>query len=170
MLLEDSFRNHELDPKYRKFKHHILPLLRLKVGGRDMPLFSSKEMDGYCKKLIDVLWDKTESLKVFREAIKDIEAALESVNFSYDITRLRKFTSQITQLPEVELMRGIVKYYSPFRMFGFIDAGLSDQVFVHINDVRTLRVRSLTEGQHVEFILKESSKGLKAEDVQLIES
>lgn len=168
MLLEDFFRKNEIKSKYKRFRHHILLLFRLKVGGSEMPSFSSKKMDAYCQKIINVLWDRNEALKVFQEAAKDIEAALTSFDYTYDTPRLKRFTAQITELPEVELMRGIISYYSPDRGFGFIDTGQSKDVFVHINDVRTPGVSSLNEGQNVAFTLRETSKGPKAEDVQVI--
>ncbi len=170
MLLEDFFRNNEINPKYRKFKYHMLLLFRLKTGGRNMPSINNKNMDAYCEKIIDVLWNRNEAIRIFQETIKDIEKALASVETTYNITRLRRFTSQITELPDIELIRGVVKYYNNLRGFGFIDAGQPEDVFVHINDVKTPGFRSLSEGQHVEFILKHGEKGPKAENVQVVAS
>lgn len=168
ILLEDLFKTNEIDYKYRKFKFHILLLFRLKTGGKNLPPFNSKAMDPYCKKINDVLWNRTAALKVFQECIKEIDEVLKSVDNQYNITRLKKFTFQITELPDLNLAHGVVKYYKPYSGYGFIDIGEKEDVFVHINDVEIDGIETLIEGQNVEFVLKESDRGLKAEKVRIM--
>lgn len=168
ILLEDFFKTNEIDYKYRKFKFHMLLLFRLKIGGKNLPLFNSKAMNTYCQKIIDVLWNRTAALKVFQETIRDLDKVLLIVTNDYNITRLKKFTFQITELPGLDLTQGIVKYYNSHRGYGFIDSDEKEDVFVHIYDIETKGIGSLIEGQHVEFSLKETAKGPKAEKVRIL--
>jgi cold shock CspA family protein len=168
LLLDDFFRAREINSKYRKFKYHMLLLFRLKVGGRNMPRFNSKNMDAYCKKMTDVLWNRNDALRIFQEIANKIEKALNSAESTYQIERLKKFTYQITELPDIELTRGVVKVFDDVRGFGFIGVERSKDVFVHHTDINARGYRTLSEGQHVEFILKHGDRGLKAENVQIV--
>lgn len=63
-------------------------------------------------------------------------------------------------------MRGKIIYYNSPRAFGFIFiTGLPD-VFVHINDCQD--ETELYEGDEVEFIIENTSKGRQARDVKKI--
>ena len=168
MLLEDFIRNNEINPKYKKFKYHMILLFRLKVGGKSLPPFNSKNMDKYCTKIIDVLWDRNGALETFKDITNDIEKTLSYFKSEYNIERLKKFTSQLTKLPEVELTRGVVKIFHKCRGFGFIEIDQSEDAFVHYEDIIGQGYRTLIEGQHVEFMLKKTQKGLKAEKVRTI--
>ncbi|WP_277600708.1 cold-shock protein [Amphritea opalescens] len=62
---------------------------------------------------------------------------------------------------------GTVKWFNVSKGFGFITRENGDDVFVHFRNIRGRGHRSLTEGQSVRFIVKESDKGLQAEDVSV---
>ncbi len=166
ILLEDFFRDNELSPKFKKFKYHMLLLFRLKAGGKKLPPFNSKDMDTYSKKVIDVLWKRNDALKVFEETTQHISKVLKSFDM-YNITRLKKYTSQLTELPDLQITNGVVKYFNDLRGFGFIDIGQVEDVFVHCTDIKIEGQRTLREGQRVVFRMKQTDKGQTAEDVQI---
>ncbi|WP_018693374.1 cold-shock protein [Algicola sagamiensis] len=63
---------------------------------------------------------------------------------------------------------GTVKWFNEEKGFGFIqDEGGSD-VFVHYTALRNAGVRSLAEGQRVQFSLEQGNKGPKAENVVVL--
>ncbi|BBB27304.1 cold-shock protein [Amphritea japonica] len=62
---------------------------------------------------------------------------------------------------------GTVKWFNVSKGFGFITRENGDDVFVHFRNIRGRGHRSLTEGQGVRFTVKESDKGLQAEDVSV---
>ncbi|WP_417224858.1 cold-shock protein [Amphritea sp.] len=62
---------------------------------------------------------------------------------------------------------GTVKWFNVSKGFGFITRENGDDVFVHFRNIRGRGHRSLTEGQSVRFTVKESDKGLQAEDVSV---
>lgn len=168
MLFEDFIRTNEINPKYKKFKYHMILLFRLKVGGKRYPYINSKTMDKYCINIINVLWNRNEALRTFQDITKDIDLTLNTFSSEYNIERLKKFTFQLTELPEVELTKGVVKIFHKWRGFGFIDINQSEDVFVHYKDIKDQGYRNLIEGQHVEFMLTKTEKGLKAENVQIM--
>jgi CspA family cold shock protein len=59
---------------------------------------------------------------------------------------------------------GIVKWYSESKGFGFIErVGGAKDVFVHHSEISN--ASSLTEGERVDFTVKQGSKGLAASNV-----
>ena len=69
-----------------------------------------------------------------------------------------------------EREQGKVKWFSNSKGFGFIEREQGSDVFVHYSSIQSDGYRSLTEGQNVEFSLKEGDKGLHADEVVICES
>ena len=66
-------------------------------------------------------------------------------------------------------MTGTVKKFMDDRGFGFITPDEGDgEVFVHQSEIIMEGVRTLEEGQRVEFEVEEDPKGLRAKQVKLI--
>ncbi|MGB0468393.1 MAG: cold-shock protein [Pontibacterium sp.] len=63
---------------------------------------------------------------------------------------------------------GTVKWFNVSKGFGFITRENDDDVFVHFRNIRGRGHRSLAEGQKVLFRVRESDKGLQAEDVSVV--
>ncbi len=63
---------------------------------------------------------------------------------------------------------GTVKWFNVSKGFGFITRDNGDDVFVHFRNIRGRGHRSLAEGQKVLFSVRESDKGLQAEDVSVV--
>ncbi|RRC98406.1 cold shock domain-containing protein [Amphritea balenae] len=64
--------------------------------------------------------------------------------------------------------QGTVKWFNVSKGFGFITRDNGDDVFVHFRNIRGRGHRSLSEGQSVRFNVKDSDKGLQAEDVSVV--
>lgn len=64
-------------------------------------------------------------------------------------------------------MRGIVKWFSTQKGFGFITCPEGD-AFVHYSNIEGDGHKSLNEGDDVDFSIVDSNKGLKAENVTVI--
>lgn len=60
---------------------------------------------------------------------------------------------------------GSVKWFSASKGFGFITRDNGDDIFVHFRSIMGKGHRILREGQRVEYIVTEGTKGLQAEDV-----
>ncbi len=63
-------------------------------------------------------------------------------------------------------MIGKVKWFDDNKGFGFIEAEDGREIFVHYSDITG--VKTLSEGQKVEFDVTRGLKGLKATKVRII--
>lgn len=62
-------------------------------------------------------------------------------------------------------MMGVVKWFSPEKGFGFIQAQDMDNIYVHYSGISSAGFKSLTRSQQVEFKLSRDSRGPVAVDV-----
>ncbi|GAA1107909.1 hypothetical protein GCM10009663_57250 [Kitasatospora arboriphila] len=63
-------------------------------------------------------------------------------------------------------LSGTVLWYNDAKGFGFITADAGFTVFVHHVDIETDGFRTLAEGQRVEYALRHTPKGMRAEGVR----
>jgi CspA family cold shock protein len=61
--------------------------------------------------------------------------------------------------------QGVVKWFNAAKGYGFIRRQSGEDVFVHFSAIQMDGYKSLTEGQAVEFDVKQGPKGLQAENV-----
>lgn len=64
--------------------------------------------------------------------------------------------------------KGIVKWFSNVKGYGFIEYGESEDIFVHFTGIEMDGYRTLKEGQEVEFDAVEGARGLQATNVVLL--
>ncbi|WP_324657778.1 AIPR family protein [Bacillus altitudinis] len=83
--LEFYFRNKNLPKEFRKFKYHILMMLRYHVGGEKIPRFNSKSIETYCDKINQVMFNSQKSLEEFKYLISIIKTAVDDL-MSNEIT------------------------------------------------------------------------------------
>jgi CspA family cold shock protein len=67
--------------------------------------------------------------------------------------------------------RGICKWFNNAKGYGFLilDDGSNREAFVHFSAIQAEGYRKLTEGDVVEFDVTKGEKGLKAENVVVLE-
>lgn len=68
-----------------------------------------------------------------------------------------------------ERANGRVKWFNAPKGFGFIERENDSDVFVHYRGIRGDGYKSLKDGQTVSFSVVETSKGLQAEDVEVLD-
>ena len=61
--------------------------------------------------------------------------------------------------------QGVVKWFNAAKGYGFIQRQSGEDVFVHFSAIQMDGYKSLTEGQTVEFEVKQGPKGFQAENV-----
>lgn len=61
--------------------------------------------------------------------------------------------------------QGVVKWFNATKGYGFIRRQTGEDVFVHFTAIQAEGYRTLSEGQVVEFEVKQGPKGLQAEKV-----
>jgi CspA family cold shock protein len=62
-------------------------------------------------------------------------------------------------------MKGTVKWFNDSKGYGFIEQPEGEDVFVHFSAIESEGFRTLSEGEQVEFELRDSEKGLQAANV-----
>ncbi len=62
-------------------------------------------------------------------------------------------------------MKGTVKWFNDSKGYGFIKQSEGDDVFVHFSVIEAEGFRTLTEGEEVEFEVRDSDKGAQAAHV-----
>lgn len=62
-------------------------------------------------------------------------------------------------------IRGVVKWFSPEKGYGFITQEEGPDVFVHYSAIQSSGYRKLVEGETVEFEITEGPKGKQASGV-----
>ena len=60
---------------------------------------------------------------------------------------------------------GKVKWFNETKGFGFIEVEGSNDVFIHINEIKTPGCRTLNDGQEVEFEIEAGEKGPQAKNL-----
>ncbi|MDD5463176.1 MAG: cold-shock protein [Methylococcales bacterium] len=63
---------------------------------------------------------------------------------------------------------GTVKWFNADKGFGFIQQEKGPDVFVHFSNINTAGFKSLTDGQKVEFNIRDGKKGPQAEDLTVL--
>lgn len=63
---------------------------------------------------------------------------------------------------------GHVKWFNEKKGFGFIINGNGDDIFVHYKDIQGVGFKTLHENDAVTYVLDKGPKGLKAQDVVLV--
>lgn len=62
-------------------------------------------------------------------------------------------------------MKGTVKWFNDSKGYGFIKAPEGNEVFVHFSAIQADGFRTLSEGEEVEFDVRESERGPQAANV-----
>ena len=65
-------------------------------------------------------------------------------------------------------MFGNVKWFNNEKGYGFIDYSTDEDIFVHYSAIKQDGFKTLIEGQLVEFILLNTSKGYQAINVSVV--
>ena len=63
------------------------------------------------------------------------------------------------------MTQGTVKWFSESKGYGFIRAESGKEVFVHFSAIRGDGLRTLAQGEEVEFEIRETEMGLQAANV-----
>ncbi len=65
--------------------------------------------------------------------------------------------------------KGIVKWFSNEKGYGFIEYNGQNDVFVHFTGIEGENFKTLSEGQHVSFRIVEGTRGPQATGVVVVE-
>ncbi|MBZ5528618.1 MAG: cold-shock protein [Acidobacteriia bacterium] len=79
--------------------------------------------------------------------------------------RLARRYSTGRGVPKLSKEQGVVKWFNASKGYGFIQRQSGEDVFVHFSAIQMEGYKTLSEGQPVEFEVKQGPKGYQAENV-----
>jgi hypothetical protein len=85
-MIDSLLRKKKIDKKYRKIKYHILTMLRREIHTSKCPVFESKKSVTYCEKIMTILSDEKELIKITTRITKKID----SLEFDLDDNEVSK--------------------------------------------------------------------------------
>ena len=100
--LEYFFRNGRLEPKYKAARFHILLAARLLGNTEPMPKVNSREMEKYCRVLMETLWDANKADDLIGRAARIADLAAGE-NFHRDNIRTEPFTKKVIENCKAQL-------------------------------------------------------------------
>ena len=193
LLRVEEFMNYHRKPReFRHYKHHMLMLIRILVGGVRCPSFGSKDISAYSLKIVEVLRNPEESEKVCQEAANHIEATLARFDGgSVPANRLRAFTRRLVQgldgtkgvktaQKEAAISKGEekesgrIKWFDAVKGYGFIVRDKGDDLFFHQTDIHDVPWHLRVQGTEVSYSrLRDSRRAdrdmFMAKDVRVIQ-
>lgn len=69
---------------------------------------------------------------------------------------------------ENSTLRGRIKWFNHSRGIGFIKSDDGDEIFLHHSGIENKRHKRLRRGQHVQFQVEKSEKGLQATQLTIV--
>jgi len=93
--LEFYFRNRSIDSKYRKFKYHLLMMLRYYIHDNVMPELNSKKINKYCETINNELY-KNSLLDIFLLLTEVINETVEDINDT-EITKRQSLNRELLE-------------------------------------------------------------------------
>ncbi|HLW83170.1 MAG TPA: AIPR family protein [Candidatus Acidoferrales bacterium] len=92
--LEYLFRNGKLESKYKPARFHILFAVRLLGNPAPLPRFNSREMEDYCKPILEALWDSARCDDLIGRAAEVVRTVLGG-DFNRDNIRTEPTTKRV---------------------------------------------------------------------------
>lgn len=78
--LEYMFRNKMVKTQYRKFRYHILMMLKYSIAGGAIPKMGENKMEVFCEKILQVVDDNSRLEKEVEKVIQLIDENVEDIN------------------------------------------------------------------------------------------
>jgi cold shock CspA family protein len=160
--LDKMFQYGELPSKYKRFKYHILMMLRKIICKNDIPPFNSHEIDKNSELMLKILLSEDEMLKIINDITKNIDTLLNKHHRNLrNLHALPAFTNEL--LGSDRKNKGKITYYNNRRGFGFLDIGTSNDIYFHIYEYhKSYPDREPHEGEEMTFDIVDNDNGFKA--------
>lgn len=102
--LEVNFRMERLDRSLLNARYHILLAMRYLANPAPLPRMNAHEMERYCDRIKDILWDNSQADKLCARAAKIVERVANG-NLDNDNVRTQPFTEGVIERCKRELRR-----------------------------------------------------------------
>ncbi len=94
--MESLFRKQLIAPELKPARYHILLATRIIAFGKDVPRLNSHDMEKYCKKYCDLLWNEEDCNKLFIHSSETVRRIAHG-NLHRDHIRTEAFTTELLQ-------------------------------------------------------------------------
>lgn len=175
----------KLDREVRKYKYHLLMLIRMQIGGRDLPRLNSNALSAYSLRIVQAIRDEYTCVKEVQRAWSTIERELRTFPkdaASQHPSLLRAFTLQLLENAEQTPKRtesgpgepcigvtetGKIRWYDDWKNFGFIERDAGGDIFVHRSGISAVPWRLRQPGTPVVYTVTQGPTSPKADDVRV---
>ena len=189
LAIEKLLTSGDIDRKLRSYKHHLLMLMRMLIGGHDMPKLNSNRITGYSLGIVDALRNDegrrdghiAHAANLLVTSIGEFRAG------SAPPHRLRAFTEELirdlhvgkraNQFDDGEIEpvlgqqeSGEILWYNDSKYFGFIRRDAGGSIFVHEGEISSVPWHMRNEGTKVQYTVARNTRRpgmLMAGSVQL---
>lgn len=171
-IIDDFYRENKLSQASRKFKFHLLLMFRIQVAGDKIPINvnSNKEIEKYCTKVLESLWDRERALSIFKNLeVKLFEVLNKTATLPRQAHSVRAFTEELLPAVKSSKQSGELTYYDPVRGFGFVRIDNTDKdIFVHYTEIEKVYKSYIKPGLRFSFDIFESNKGPQTKNIEMI--
>lgn len=187
--IEKLLASGEIDRALRRYKHHLLMVLRVRIGGYSFPQLSSDRITEYSLGIVDALRaDESGRREHIQDAVERLTNAITRFSASSRQPHLLKaFTEELLrglgatregkragvsdrQPTAGERERGEILWYNNAKFFGFIEREVGGRMFVHEREIGAVPWHLRKERTRVTYTVIEDRKrpgGFMAGSVQL---
>lgn len=168
-LVENAICENAIPNNLKRFKYHLMMLIRIILTQNEIPKFNSKKMEREGDELIAKLLDNETFSKTLSHAIQMIDKNLDGHEIGYRNAHSNiTFIEKLLPKPINDKPLGNINYYNDERGFGYIDINQPQDIFFHISDYHNLNIGEPTIGEPLKFDIVETEKGLRAINIQSI--
>jgi cold shock CspA family protein len=169
-IIEELFRENKLRYTSKRYKYHLLLMFRIQIAGEKIPINISgnKEIEKYCTKIMEKLWDRGAAVEVFRNLEAKLQSALDKTKVMHRQAHLtRAFTEELIPTIKNDKKEGKITYYNFQKGFGFIRLDNSDEdVFVHYTELSKFQTNEIIPGLELLFDVFQSHRGGQAKNIE----
>ncbi|MDH6354589.1 cold shock CspA family protein [Dysgonomonas sp. PH5-45] len=169
-VLEDFFRENKLKQTSKRYKYHLILMFRIRIAGEKIPMNSSsnKQIESYCNKIMEALWDRKKALETFKILETKLEEVLKQTKILHrNAHQTRAFTEELIPTVKTNKKFGKLTYYDFQKGFGFIRVDNTEEdVFVHYTELTKIQQNEIMPGLKLTFDIFQSHKGPQAKNVE----
>lgn len=169
-IIDNLYKTNILNPSTKRFKYHLMLMFRIKVAGEKLPIIIGKDMEKYCLKICECLWDREKAKTIFIELERILlERLTRTILLQRQAHSLRAFTEELIPTVSTQKKAGETTYVNPLRGFGFIRLeGTENDVFVHYTEIERCFKGVIKPGLKFYFDIFESDRGPQAKNLEKI--
>lgn len=170
-VIENLFKNGDLKSDSKRFKHHLMMLFRIQIAGENAPPLNSKNnIEKYCNKILEKLWDKDQAKAVFKTLEKTLEQRVSASNLPFrQLHMLRVFTEELQPSIRLRKSEGTLTYFNDQKGYGFVRImNTNEDVFVHVSQMMKSIGEQVEVNDRIKFHIVQTYQGPQAENLELV--